>query len=159
MLSRLSLYVNANAEEMHDHLASHKDNEKLAVKRDGNQFVTDWADIIDDLNKQIDGKLKDATIRDWLTPPPIFRRRHQWTWSLLAYLRCLSCPGISTVKRCQYNTRKDQGGLGQTESKAGSLTDLRYEGSEYVVQAPSSDFYQFIGAFDVRIELEVFGTT
>ncbi len=68
ILSQLSYFVTAHAEEMRHLFVSHDGKKQLEVVRDGSRFRDDWDGIIDEFNEQMKKHLKDADIQDWLTP-------------------------------------------------------------------------------------------
>ncbi|TFK74432.1 hypothetical protein BDN72DRAFT_833338 [Pluteus cervinus] len=68
MLSQLSLYVTAHAEEMRSQFVSHDGSKTLEVVRDGTRFSVDWEGIVDEFMDQMKGHLKDPEIQTWLTP-------------------------------------------------------------------------------------------
>lgn len=68
ILSQFSLYVNAHAEEMRHRFVNHAGQERLTVTRGGNRFAAQYDGIIEDFDRQIKSKLKDADMYEWLKP-------------------------------------------------------------------------------------------
>ncbi|KAI4099182.1 MAG: hypothetical protein LQ339_006123 [Xanthoria mediterranea] len=68
ILSQLSLYINAHAEEVRDRFVSHEGKKELELIYDGTRSTVDFRGIAKDMGNFIEKKIVDAELREWMMP-------------------------------------------------------------------------------------------
>lgn len=68
ILSQLSLYINAHAEEFRGKFVSHEGKKELELIYDGTRFTVDFGRVAKDMGEFIEANVVDAELREWMMP-------------------------------------------------------------------------------------------
>ncbi|KAJ8111039.1 hypothetical protein OPT61_g6265 [Boeremia exigua] len=68
ILSQLSFYINAHAEELRDHFVAHEGQEELTVFDVGSIHTVDFGAIARNMTEVIQKKVKDPDLKTWIMP-------------------------------------------------------------------------------------------
>jgi len=68
ILTQLSFYVNARAEQLRDKFVDFQEKKELIVYGGGTLLTADYDSLVDQLTQQIAANLKDDSIRSWVIP-------------------------------------------------------------------------------------------
>ncbi|KAI6082293.1 hypothetical protein F4821DRAFT_247536 [Hypoxylon rubiginosum] len=68
ILTQLSLYINANAEELRDHFVSHEGQKELEVTDDGSIHSADFGKMAVWMTYELEKNIVDPDMRQWLMP-------------------------------------------------------------------------------------------
>jgi hypothetical protein len=68
ILSQLSFYINAHAEELRDHFVSHKGQKELEIVRAGSISTVDFGEMARSMTGLIQNNIKDPRLQEWIMP-------------------------------------------------------------------------------------------
>ncbi|KAI0334311.1 hypothetical protein GY45DRAFT_1343615 [Cubamyces sp. BRFM 1775] len=68
ILTQLSFYINAHAEELRGYFVVHTASERLTVERNGNRYTLDYESMVGEMTRLIGHNVVDATLVDWILP-------------------------------------------------------------------------------------------
>ena len=68
ILSQLSLYINAHAEEFRGKFVPHEGKKELELEYDGTRYTVDFGGIAKDMGEFIEQNVVDAELREWMMP-------------------------------------------------------------------------------------------
>ncbi|KAL8874917.1 MAG: hypothetical protein Q9198_006658 [Flavoplaca austrocitrina] len=68
ILSQLSLYINAHAEEFRGKFVPHEGKKELELEYDGTRYTVDFGGIAKDIGEFIEQNVVDAELREWMMP-------------------------------------------------------------------------------------------
>ncbi|OQV19793.1 hypothetical protein BV898_06065 [Hypsibius exemplaris] len=68
ILTQLSLYVNANAEQLRHVFVAHDGQRELAIRTGGSKYTTDFGKMAEQFSGLIQDNLLDKTLREWILP-------------------------------------------------------------------------------------------
>lgn len=69
ILTQLSSYINAHAEELRGSFVSHQGKKKLEiVYSSGSRYTVDWADFAENIGRMIQDNVVDPDLRQWVLP-------------------------------------------------------------------------------------------
>jgi hypothetical protein len=66
ILTQLSLYVNANAEQLRSQFVSHDGQKELAIVAEGNRYSVSWASIAEQFTTALGKNVNDPTLERWI---------------------------------------------------------------------------------------------
>jgi hypothetical protein len=66
ILTQLSLYINAHAEELRSHFVQHEGQKMLLVEMDGDRYSCSWDKIVKQFTDQLGESVNDPTLKSWL---------------------------------------------------------------------------------------------
>jgi hypothetical protein len=76
ILTQLSSYINAHAEELRGSFVAHEGKKKLEIQYNrGNRFTISWADFSYKIGTMIQDNVVDPELREWSKYPAIFTKR------------------------------------------------------------------------------------
>jgi hypothetical protein len=66
IVTQLSLYINAHAEELRSHFVQHEGQKELLVQMDADRYHCSWGKIVAQFTVELEKNINDPSLKDWI---------------------------------------------------------------------------------------------